>query len=233
MVGSDGNLYELEYKSTESPWGTIFSNFNQREDQEALSQNHIHKCRKINHSSCDWKILSFLPPFMRNSNIEIRDPLIDLCIDNVRNVLYTTSIGGIVDIYYLGLPSTSTSTSSSSTTPVALSVRKDFNVLLEVKKFLLKNPIVPKNSQDNSFEDPRASAIIGLFPIPITESRTVHTVIVLGNGIRIYLTLYGFDKKPFNAFYFNKKVQPPTGIEIMYIRYPPSVAIIKYVTKEI
>ena len=228
MVGSDGNLYELDYKSTESPWGSLFYNFNQREDQEILSQNHIHKCRKINHTSCDWKILSFLPPFLRNNNVEMRDPLIDVCVDNVRNVLYTTSMGGVIDIYYLGLPSTSTS--SSGTAPVALSVTKDFNVLQEVKKFLSKNPIVPQNSSENSFEDPRASAIIGLFSIPITESRNVHTLILLGNGSRIYLSLLGSDKNPFNAFFLTEKVQPPVGIEIAYIRYPPSVAVIKYVT---
>ena len=230
MVGSDGNLYELDYKSTESPWGSLFYNFNQREDQEILSQNHIHKCRKINHTSCDWKILSFLPPFLRNDNVEMRDPLIDVCVDNVRNVLYTTSMGGVIDIYYLGLPSTSTSTSSGGTAPVALSVTKDFNVLQEVKKFLSKNPIVPQNSSENSFEDPRASAIIGLFSIPITESRNVHTLILLGNGSRIYLSLLGSDKNPFNAFFLTEKVQPPVGIEIAYIRYPPSVAMIKYVT---
>ena len=237
MAGSDGNLYELEYKSTESPWGIFFDNSiqDQNGNQNQILNNHLHKCRKINHSKCGWKILNFFPPFLRNNNVQFVDPLIDLCIDNVRNVLYATSMNGLIDVFYLGnsAPSISTTTTTVSTAPIAVSVTRQYNVLQELTKYFIKHPNSINDPKGHLLKDPRGSSIIGLFPIPITVSRTVHAVLILGNGIRIYLTLLGYDKKPFSVSSFgSENVQTPIGLEITYVRYPPSVATIKYVLEE-
>ena len=59
MAGSDGNMYELNYQSTESPWAAVFG------------AGRTHKCQKINHSAWNWKLVHLVPPFLQTINISV------------------------------------------------------------------------------------------------------------------------------------------------------------------
>lgn len=210
LAGNDGNMYEFDYRSTESPWSIVFGT------------ERTHKCRKINHSISEWKILQMLPPFLR-SHQGPGDSLVDLVIDNVRNVLYSTSLSGNIGVFYLG---------DNPNASVAPPVVKEFNVITAAQKF--NSDQKSKNLPcGDDFMDIRSLSVVRMYVVPLTESRTVHIVAFLNSGSRVYLRLFsvssagprsetgtGHEKVPFSVG--GGPVVPPTGIEVVSIRYAPS-----------
>uniref|UniRef100_A0A3B3CZA3 Nuclear pore complex protein Nup155 n=1 Tax=Oryzias melastigma TaxID=30732 RepID=A0A3B3CZA3_ORYME len=79
MAGKDGCLYEIAYQA-EAGW---------------LSQ----RCRKINHSK---STLSFLVPSVLQFSFSEDDPIVQIAIDNSRNILFTRSEKGVLQVYDLG-----------------------------------------------------------------------------------------------------------------------------------
>uniref|UniRef100_A0A4X2JYW2 Nucleoporin 155 n=1 Tax=Vombatus ursinus TaxID=29139 RepID=A0A4X2JYW2_VOMUR len=79
LAGKDGCLYEVAYQA-EAGW------FSQR-------------CRKINHSKSS---LSFLVPSLLQFTFSEDDPIVQIAIDNSRNILYTRSERGVIQVYDLG-----------------------------------------------------------------------------------------------------------------------------------
>ncbi|XP_006889597.1 PREDICTED: nuclear pore complex protein Nup155-like isoform X2 [Elephantulus edwardii] len=79
LAGKDGCLYEVAYQA-EAGW------FSQR-------------CRKINHSK---SALSFLVPSVLQFTFSEDDPIVQIAIDNSRNILYTRSEKGVIQVYDLG-----------------------------------------------------------------------------------------------------------------------------------
>uniref|UniRef100_A0A452GM48 Nuclear pore complex protein Nup155 n=1 Tax=Gopherus agassizii TaxID=38772 RepID=A0A452GM48_9SAUR len=79
LAGKDGCLYEVVYQA-EAGW------FSQR-------------CRKINHSKSS---LSFLVPSLLQFTFSEDDPIVQIAIDNSRNILYTRSEKGVIQVYDLG-----------------------------------------------------------------------------------------------------------------------------------
>ncbi|XP_060598940.1 nuclear pore complex protein Nup155-like, partial [Ruditapes philippinarum] len=79
MAGKDGCLYELAYQADDG-W---FS----------------RKCRKINHST---STLSFLVPSFLNFSFSEEDPLVQIRVDNSRNILYCRTEKGCLQVYDLG-----------------------------------------------------------------------------------------------------------------------------------
>lgn len=207
LAGNDGNLYELDYQSTDSPWSIVFGT------------ERTHKCRKINHSVTEWKILRMLPPFLRSQQ-SANDSLVDLIVDNVRNVLYSTSLTGNIGVFYLG---------DDPKASVAPLVVAEFNVIAAAQKFSMDQKSKNLPSGDD-FNDIRSLSVVGVYIVPLTESRTVHTVAFLNSGSRVYLRLFsicpagsgsgtGPEKVPFSI---GGAVLPPTGIEVVSVRYAPS-----------
>lgn len=207
LAGNDGNLYELDYQSTDSPWSIVFGT------------ERTHKCRKINHSVTEWRILRMLPPFLKSQQSK-NDSLVDLIIDNVRNVLYSTSLSGNIGVFYLG---------DDPRASVAPPVATEFNVILAAQKFSIDQKSKNLPSGDD-FGDIRSLSVVGVYVVPVTESRTVHLVAFLNCGSRIYLRLFsislagggsgtGPQKVPFSV---GGMALPPTGIEVVSIRYAPS-----------
>ncbi|KAM8961578.1 nuclear pore complex protein Nup155 [Pelodytes ibericus] len=79
LSGKDGCLYEVAYQA-EAGW------FSQR-------------CRKINHSK---STLSFLVPSLLQFTFSEDDPIVQIAIDNTRDILYTRSEKGVLQVYDLG-----------------------------------------------------------------------------------------------------------------------------------
>ncbi|TKC50337.1 hypothetical protein EI555_001998, partial [Monodon monoceros] len=57
------------------------------------------RCRKINHSK---SALSFLVPSLLQFTFSEDDPIVQIAIDNSRNILYTRSEKGVIQVYDLG-----------------------------------------------------------------------------------------------------------------------------------
>ena len=143
MAGNDGNMYELYYKSTESPWGAVFGT------------GRTHKCRKINHSAWNWKLVHLVPPFLQTM-LDVNDSLIDLTVDDLRNVLYSISARGVLSAFYLGADSNATSP------PIV----REMKLFEEIQKFL-SYQLPPESSPHASvFRDIRSMSIIGLHIVP-------------------------------------------------------------------
>lgn len=79
LGGKDGCLYEFSYKA-EDGW---FSK----------------KAQKINHST---SVLSYLVPTFINAALSEDDSLVQLEVDDSRNILYTRSEKGTITVYDLG-----------------------------------------------------------------------------------------------------------------------------------
>ncbi|NXJ15091.1 NU155 protein, partial [Odontophorus gujanensis] len=79
LAGKDGCLYEVAYQAV-AGW------FRQR-------------CRKINHSK---STLSFLIPSLLQFTFSEDDPVVQIAVDNSRNILYTRSEKGVLQVYDLG-----------------------------------------------------------------------------------------------------------------------------------
>ncbi|XP_006813093.1 nuclear pore complex protein Nup155-like, partial [Saccoglossus kowalevskii] len=149
MAGKDGCLYELLYQA-EDGW---FS----------------RKCRKINHSTSK---LSFLVPSFLNFTFSEDDPVVQISVDNTRNILYTRSEKGTIQVYDLGtdgmgMGRVAAVTQSTTVHNAALTAR--------------------------TIERSNFKPIVHISAIPTTESYNVHLVAVTQSGVRLY-----FSTAPFN-----------------------------------
>ena len=204
MAGTDGNMYELDYKSSQSPWAVVFGT------------GQTHKCQKINHSAWNWKLVHLVPPFLQTI-LDVNDSLVDLTMDDMRNVLYSISMRGILSALYLG----------SDSKAKSLLIVRELQVFEEVQKFL-SYQIPPESSpQGGLFRNCKSMSIIGAYVVPLSESRKVHLVVVLNNGIRIFLRLICNDRSAYSPGSGSGSNRGPVGVEIVYVRNPPSPDVIR------
>jgi hypothetical protein len=120
MIGNDNNTYEIDYACIESAWSSIFGIENDKQ---------IHKCQKINHTKSYLK-LNNLFPFFQIILKDKSDNLIDILIDDMRNVLYTVSLKGVLSVFFLGLHNKDAN----------LHLIKEFHLSEEINLFFIQNP---------------------------------------------------------------------------------------------
>ncbi|PSN41987.1 Nuclear pore complex protein 155 [Blattella germanica] len=92
LGGRDGCLYEVAYQGACSWFGK--------------------RCKKLNHST---GTLSFLVPSFLNMAFSEEDPISQISVDNSRNILYTLTEKGRIEVFDLGDTGTSTSKVTSMT----------------------------------------------------------------------------------------------------------------------
>lgn len=173
MAGNNGNMYELDYQSTESSWAVVFGS------------KTTHKCQKINHSA--WNLVQFVPSFLKTM-LDLGDCLVDMAVDDARCVLYTVSKRGVLSAFYLGADG------KAAHPPL----KRDFRLFSEVEHFLDRSRVPESSPSAKLFRENAASMIIvGMYVVPVTESRKVHLVVLLNNGMRVYLRLVGADGMAF------------------------------------
>lgn len=200
MGGLDGNLYELSYENSASSWISTFIPGAAPVDDGG----EVRKCRKISHEGSLLK--RFLPIFFAP------EELADICIDEVRKLLWKITKSGKLEILFLGADGKQGERIGSG-----------FNVLeLAAKKGAIK--------YDGSFD------VINIFVIPVTESKEMHAMVLLRNGVRIYLSLkntanvYGL---PNEKCFCDGQADPfqrhhiPNSLDIAYYREPPSLEAVR------
>ncbi|XP_067928624.1 nuclear pore complex protein Nup155-like [Watersipora subatra] len=142
----DGCLFEILYQSEES-W---FSK----------------KCKLVNLTNSS--MFSFLTPsFMRSD----KEPIVQIEIDEGRNILYTKSEGGSIALYDLGADGLSSShiADMSSTSITSLSAQ------------------ILKTVDKSNFQD-----IVHIATVKKEESVHIHLVAVTASGVRLYFTTRPF-----------------------------------------
>ncbi|XP_031566645.1 nuclear pore complex protein Nup155-like [Actinia tenebrosa] len=144
--GKDGCLYEIAYQAEDS-W-------------------FQRKCRKINHSS---STLSFLVPSFLNVSGE--DALCQLAVDNTRNILYTRSEKGTIQVYDLG--------SNGKETRYVASLNQE--------TISHKAAVATRTSDYSNFKP-----IVHIAPVSRNESDHLHLVGVTHAGVRLYFSTMPF-----------------------------------------
>ncbi|XP_052776486.1 nuclear pore complex protein Nup155-like isoform X2 [Mya arenaria] len=148
MAGKDGCLYELAYQADDG-W---FS----------------RKCRKINHST---STLSFLVPSFLNFSFGEEDSLVQIKVDNTRNILYCRTEKGTIQVYDLGV---------------------DGRGLSKVASIPLQNIVHNASHVARTIDRSNFKPLVHIAPIPSTESTNVHLVAITQTGVRLYFTTNPF-----------------------------------------
>lgn len=148
LGAKDGCLYEIQYQATET-W-------------------YSKKCKKINHSRSTF---SFLLPTM--FNFSTVDPIVQIEVDNSRNILYTRTENGTIDVYDLGANGDGMyRTASRNLSSIAYAASQAVKTI-DSKNF---KPIVHINAVENC------------------ESVYINLIAITQSGFRLYLTTYGSNR---------------------------------------
>ncbi|XP_074610935.1 nuclear pore complex protein Nup155-like [Acropora palmata] len=144
LGGKDGCVYEVIYQAADS-W-------------------FQRKCRKVNHSS---GALSFLVPSFLNATFSGEDPIAQLAVDNTRNILFSRSERGTIQVFDLGFDG------NGMTYVASLSQDKITHKAASATRTIDRNHFTP---------------VIHIAPVPRNESKTVHLVAITQAGVRLYFT---------------------------------------------
>ncbi|KAJ4448862.1 hypothetical protein ANN_00253 [Periplaneta americana] len=144
LGGRDGCLYEVAYQAAGSWFGK--------------------RCKKVNHST---GTLSFLVPSFLNLAFSEEDPIVQISIDNTRNILFTLTEKGRIEVFDLGENGTSTSkvTSMAQATIVQYAVH------------------IVKTLDGSNFRP-----IVSVCAIEGNESAHLNLVAITQTGVRLYFT---------------------------------------------
>jgi nuclear pore complex protein Nup155 len=169
MGGNNGSLYELEYDNVESSWGALLSD----------NASQPRKCVKKTH----WNLGVFeLIKYVFNSN---SSNFGDICVDDVRNLLYVITEEGVLDMYYTGLDGNDSFSSLFNSSRI-----QSANIFTLAKTFVkecsseLKDLSPPEHTFDEN------KVVVGIYIIPLVESKDCHVMVLLKSGIRIYCDVY-------------------------------------------
>lgn len=165
LGGKDGCLYEIFYQATET-W-------------------YSKKCKKMNHSRSTF---SFLLPTM--FNFSTVDPIVQIEVDNTRNILYTRTENGTIDVYDLGSNGDQTyRCASKSLSSIAYTASQ-----------------IVKTIDSKNFKP-----IVHIQPVENCESVYINLIAITQSGFRLYLTTYNSarsDSRPENLNLVHVRLPP-------------------------
>merc|ERR1719193_196125 len=170
MGGKDGCLYEFGYQSQEGWFGK--------------------KTNKLNHSSgaMSWVMSSLL-------GLAEEDPILQIVVDDSRNILYTRSEKGTLTLYDLG------SNGEGLEKVVSVSAQK----LLEDSSRLAA-----------TVETNNLKPIINISSVGSEEDDHIHLIALTGGGSRLYLSTRNPNENNPNA--------RPYCLKLLHVRLPPGFA---------
>jgi len=169
MSGADGFLYELQY-GTVNGWWDVY-----------------RTCAKRNCSRRRDRAIHFV----KSAIVECADPIMDLLIDEERNLLYTLSQSSCVQLYDLG------DDGEATTFIHSIDVRTLYNKLKAVgsrsdatrklEEEILASEKAAKDARSGRGPPEFQSVLIGLAAVPLAASLKAQLVLTSAAGIRIYL----------------------------------------------
>jgi len=183
MGGKDGSLYEFAYKADDGWFGK--------------------KATKINHSTSTF---SFLVPAFVNAALSEEDPLVQLEVDDSRNILYTRSEKGSIQVFDLGL---------------------DGMQLNKVAAIAQQNLVKEASRIAQNIDKSNFSPIVGISSLSNSESLQVGLVAVTGSGVRLYFTVTSGNM---SAAAGAATMDRPTTLSLQHVRLPPGFAPSSFAT---
>ncbi|XP_046901135.1 nuclear pore complex protein Nup155 isoform X1 [Hypomesus transpacificus] len=172
LAGKDGCLYEVAYQA-EAGW------FSQR-------------CRKINHSKSS---LSFLVPSLLQFSFSEDDPIVQIAIDNSRNILFTRSEKGVLQVYDLG---------------------SDGQGMSRVAAMSLNSMVAAAGNIARTIDRSVFKPIVQISVIDRSESSDCHLLAVTHAGVRLY-----FSTAPFAPPHQKQVSGRPSLLALVHVRLPP------------
>ncbi|XP_036385365.1 nuclear pore complex protein Nup155 isoform X1 [Megalops cyprinoides] len=172
LAGKDGCLHEIAYQA-EAGW------FSQR-------------CRKINHSKSS---LSFLIPSLLQFSFSEDDPVVQIAIDNSRNILYTRSENGVLQVYDLGA---------------------DGQGMSRVAAMSLNAIVTAAGNIARTIDRSVFKPIVQIAVIELSESSDCHMLAITHAGVRLYFSTTPF--APPNARHTPAR---PSMLALVHVRLPP------------
>jgi len=143
MGGRDGHLHEFCYQQQEGWWGK--------------------KTSRVCHTSSNlsWLLPSFLGSFGEE------DPLLQIVIDQSRNILYTRSEKGTVGVFDLG---------------------RDGQSMERVTSVTAQKMVEESSKLAATVETGNLKPIVHIAVVPMEEDQSIHLIALTGGGARLYLT---------------------------------------------
>ncbi|KAL4703015.1 hypothetical protein ACJJTC_010001 [Scirpophaga incertulas] len=170
MGGKDGCLYEITYQAQLGWFGK--------------------HCKKVNHST---SALSFLVPSFLNAALYDEDPIVKIEVDNSRNILYTLSEKGCIEVFDLGADGEDLSK------VVRLSQGKIVSSAVDIVKTLESNNFKP---------------VVAISAVDVSESEHLNLVAVTQTGARLYFSTGSGDASQGGP-------QRPVYLTLLHVRLPP------------
>jgi hypothetical protein len=143
-----------------------------------------------------------------------------MVVDNARNILYAVTAHGKLTAIYLGI--------SGYETHI---FERSFDIIEQTQRYLsmamgMRSAGTPHPSSFTNTSSP-CFQIVGIFPVPMTESKRIQLIVVLANGIRIYLSLEGEYGGRYNGIDTVSAVgNVPQRLSIAAVRSPPSTTTV-------
>ncbi|XP_018603651.1 nuclear pore complex protein Nup155 isoform X2 [Scleropages formosus] len=172
LAGKDGCLYEIAYQA-EAGW------FSQR-------------CRKINHSKSS---LSFLVPSLLQFSFSQDDPVVQIAVDNSRNILYTRSENGVLQMYDLGV---------------------DGQGMSRVAAMSQNSIVAAAGNIARTIDRSVFKPVVHIAVIDRSESSDCQLLAITHAGVRLYFSTSPF--APPNAKYTTAR---PSLLALVHVRLPP------------
>lgn len=208
---TDMQLIEIEYSNdnyrVDFPF-SLSALFQPAEDQ--VAGNSRKKCRKIKHGNFNLHYISS----RWNNNPD--DKLADIVVDDVRRLIYVISVKGVLDIFHLGDDFDHTTLVVSKKS--ILSNLKENYLISDIEERLLKE------SGD--------ALVSNLFVIPYSESKKLSCVVILQNGVRVYIRVgIGIAERKDDRFTL-ADISSTVCAVCQYVRFPPSPRAIHHTGKD-
>ncbi|XP_030758957.1 nuclear pore complex protein Nup154 [Sitophilus oryzae] len=170
FVGSkEGSLFEISYQA-ESGW------FGKR-------------CKMINLST---SALSFLVPSFLNAALSEEDSIVQIAIDDSRNIMYTLTEKGSIEVCDLG---------------------EKCNTFSRISKMTQNTLVTQAMNTVKTLDSQNFRPIISISPIESYESANLNLVAVTQTGVRFYLSVVGLSNQQPN--------QRPYTLTLAHVRLPP------------
>ncbi|KAH0999149.1 hypothetical protein HUJ04_005994 [Dendroctonus ponderosae] len=165
----EGSLFEIAYQAHSGWFGK--------------------RCKIVNLST---SVLSFLVPSFLNAALSEEDSIVQIAIDNSRNILFTLTEKGSIEVCDLGVKGTGFSriTKVSQNTLVSQAM----------------NTVKTLDSQN-------FRPVISISPVESYESGNLNLVAITQTGVRFYLSVVGLSNQQPN--------QRPYTLTLVHVRLPP------------
>ncbi|ORY01953.1 nucleoporin-domain-containing protein [Basidiobolus meristosporus CBS 931.73] len=160
------------------------------------------KCHVINHTSSTY--CSLIPTFMPTIFKSPEDPFVFMALDEVRNILYGLTRQSNIEVMYLGQDGDQ-----------FIRVAKMTNICQCASQLCPTSPLV----------DARSFQLVSLHPIYPSESKLLNLVGVTSTGCRLYFTHHKSEFRGMGGVLRSDTKSPPTGLELLHVRLPPSPEI--------